>query len=1270
GANSSNIGDSNVVLVANYLGSPSSPLTDCVLNSDTAKGGDCFPAWEPAALDPNASPTQTLTPTPSGIEFTPYFQVTPTASVVPSLTPPPNCTSNCPTPVVINVGMSGRAALVGQATVWNLSASGGTGPYTMLVVNPGNLPPGMNLTGNSTTGYAISGTPNTPGAYTFTVSATDAKGNSGSATFTVSIYSIKPKALPNGQATVAYSQTFTVLGGTLPISFIPQSGPACGSTNFALPCGMNLSALGVISGTTTEVGTFSFNVQFSDKNNNAISVPYTLTINPGKPAKMIYVSGSGNTARVSTAFPPLIVLVEDGAGNPVQGGITVTFTSVAAGTGADVQGSPLTATTAANGQASVTPTANTKAGGPYTVTVSSAGTNTIPFDLTNLAGNAGKLDFACTLCQEPTTTAAGQAITPAILVAVEDQFGNVLSGDNGTSVMIGIQNNPGVPPGTLSGTLTQADVNGIATFSGLSIDKTGSGYTLIANSSGLLSAISAAFNITPGPATHFQVSAPTMATAGVAFPFTVTALDQFNNTATNYAGTVHFTKSDAGAGSAVPANSTLSSGVGTFTATLVTAGIQTLTATDTVTSSITGTSNNITVSAAAATHFVVSAPASATAGVAFNFTVTALDQFNNTATGYVGTVHFTKSDAGAGSAVPADSTLTNGVGTFTATLVTAGIQTLTATDTVTSSITGTSNNITVNPGAPIVTITSGNPQSAVVNTPFGTALSVNVKDAFGNAIGGAIVTYTGPGAGAGITSSPTDTTDISGNTSGVIVTANTIPGSYSVTASVTTSAGTGSANFSLTNTPGPATHFMVALFPSGKTVGFGGTFTVTAQDQYGNTDTNYVGTVTFTSNDTAALLPVNYTFTAGDQGVHNTFQAMFNTAGNSQYIQATDTSNNTITGKQTPIVVHIKIGPPSIPSATAGSFYNYPLTELGGTAPFVGTLTGAPATITLDPATGVLSGTPTGGDVGQYSLSITITDSNLATGSINYTFYVNKITLTPASLPDGMIGTVYVQGTAFSLTGSGLSTPYSYAQTGGTLPTGLSVGATALTGTPTAEGIYTFTIKGSDSSGTPKTASNVYTVKICPQPSSITISPDPSTLPNMSNGNSYSFTFTASGGLSPYTYTHTGSLPAGMSLSSNGVLAGTVSATGPYSFTIMATDSLGCASSSSGTGIGLSIAARRSAIKVPTPSATPRPRPTWVPSPTPNAKGNGKGNGNGNGNGNGSGNGNGNGNGGIGNGNGNGNGKHAPAGPASPYVLIALFLASLSAVRLRLGDRT
>ncbi len=92
----------------------------------------------------------------------------------------------------------------------------------------------------------------------------------------------------------------------------------------------------------------------------------------------------------------------------------------------------------------------------------------------------------------------------------------------------------------------------------------------------------------------------------------------------------------------------------------------------------------LTVNPAPATHFVVSAPSTATAGTAFSFTVTAQDAFNNTATGYSGTVHFTSSDVGVGVVLPADATLTSGTGTFSATLVTAGNQTITATDTVTA----------------------------------------------------------------------------------------------------------------------------------------------------------------------------------------------------------------------------------------------------------------------------------------------------------------------------------------------------------------------------------------------------------------------------------------------------------------------------------------------------------------------------------------------------------------------------------------------------------
>src|SRR5207237_675456 len=124
--------------------------------------------------------------------------------------------------------------------------------------------------------------------------------------------------------------------------------------------------------------------------------------------------------------------------------------------------------------------------------------------------------------------------------------------------------------------------------------------------------------------------------------------------------------------------------------------------------SITGTSNTIAVSAATATHLSISAPPSATpnaaapAGTTFSFTVTALDQFNNVATGYTGTVHFTSSDPPA--TLPADTALTNGVGTFEATLRTSGSQTLTATDTVNSAITGSA---TINTSvAPIPTLST------------------------------------------------------------------------------------------------------------------------------------------------------------------------------------------------------------------------------------------------------------------------------------------------------------------------------------------------------------------------------------------------------------------------------------------------------------------------------------------------------------------------------------------------------------------------------------
>jgi len=205
-----------------------------------------------------------------------------------------------------------------------------------------------------------------------------------------------------------------------------------------------------------------------------------------------------------------------------------------------------------------------------------------------------------------------------------------------------------------------------------------------------------AFAVTmlPAQATHFAISVPATATAGSSFSnLVVTAQDAASNTVAAYNGTVHFSSSDGFA--VLPANTVLSGGTGTFNATLKSAGGQTISAVDTLTPALTGTSASISVSPAAATHLTVTAPPTTNAGVPFSISVTAKDAFNNTATNYGGTVHFTSTDNSA--ALPANMTLTFGVGTPSVTLNAMGTSaTVSATDTVSGSVNGTSGSITIN----------------------------------------------------------------------------------------------------------------------------------------------------------------------------------------------------------------------------------------------------------------------------------------------------------------------------------------------------------------------------------------------------------------------------------------------------------------------------------------------------------------------------------------------------------------------------------------------
>ena len=136
----------------------------------------------------------------------------------------------------------------------------------------------------------------------------------------------------------------------------------------------------------------------------APTAAFSLTNTPGAAASVAVVSGSGQSATVGAPFAnPLVVVVKDTYGNPVPG-TSVAFAAPTSGASATLMGSP--ATTGADGQASVTATANTTAGS-YTVTASVVGvTTSAAFNLTNT-----KDATTTTINASPTSPSFGQAVT-------------------------------------------------------------------------------------------------------------------------------------------------------------------------------------------------------------------------------------------------------------------------------------------------------------------------------------------------------------------------------------------------------------------------------------------------------------------------------------------------------------------------------------------------------------------------------------------------------------------------------------------------------------------------------------------------------------------------------------------------------------------------------------------------------------------------------------------------------------------------------------------
>ena len=273
-------------------------------------------------------------------------------------------------------------------------------------------------------------------------------------------------------------------------------------------------------------------------------------------------------------------------------------------------------------------------------------------------------------------------------------------------------------------------------------------------------------------------------------------------------------------------------------------------------------------------------------------------------------------------------------------------------------------------------------------------------------------------------------------------------------------------------------------------------------------------------------------------------------------VTATDSNGCTGTGPTYNLTINcqtITVTNPAVNTGVAGASFSQTFTQSGG----IGTTTFSLASGTLPTgltlaSNGVLSGTPT--QTGTFPITVKATDSNGCTGTgptYTLTITCQTITVTNPAVNTGTVGAPFSE--TFTQSGGIGTTTFSLAS--GTLPTGLTLAANGtLSGTPTQTGTFPITVKATDSNGCTGTGAT-YTLTIACQTITVT-NPAVNT---GTVGTPFSETFTQSGAIGTATFSlASGTLPAGMSLSASGVLAGTPTQNGSFPITVKVTDSNGC----------------------------------------------------------------------------------------------------------------
>ncbi len=201
---------------------------------------------------------------------------------------------------------------------------------------------------------------------------------------------------------------------------------------------------------------------------------------PGSASRLVPLSPDSQTAPAGTRLPDsMVVQAFDVDGNPASGAV---ITWVPSSGGSVV---PTSSITDGDGKASTFWTLSNQSGA-NTLTAAGFGSNVV-YHANGTAASATQLIFV----QQPTNSFAGAAIAPPVTVQLLDNLGNTVT----SSATVSIRLSGGTGNGDLSGTLSVAAVNGVATFSDLSIDAPGTGFRLVAESAGLPDITSTTFDV-------------------------------------------------------------------------------------------------------------------------------------------------------------------------------------------------------------------------------------------------------------------------------------------------------------------------------------------------------------------------------------------------------------------------------------------------------------------------------------------------------------------------------------------------------------------------------------------------------------------------------------------------------------------------------------------------------------------------------------------------------------------------------------------------------